>query len=831
MTESIQTSATEGANGIPAAALSEHRFRQTLDSLLEGCMLIGFDWTCLYVNEAAARQRLQRPENLLGRSIREVYPDIEKSEIFSRCRRAMHDRVHERFELPIIFPGAGEQWFEVSVHPVPEGIFVLSLDITSRKQTEAALRQSEECHRNISLTAREGIWTIDAQARTTFVNPEMARMLGSTVEEMNGRTLMDFVDESQMSAVQAYLARPSQGVAERHEFRLRRKDGTTLEAAVSTSPILDATGTYIGELAMITDATERNRRGRKLQRTLELLRASNHRLDFEKQLNQKIIETSPVGICIYDEAGNCVSANPAMARHIGATVPQVLMQNFRQLESWRRYGLLQLAAQTLTSSAPTSGEFKVTSSFGKELWLNFTFCAIESSGQKHLMLLTSDVTERKRSEELIWYQANFDALTSLPNRQMIRDRLAQEIKQSDRSGEPLALLLIDLDQFKEVNDTLGHDVGDALLKNAAMRILGCVRHSDAVARLGGDEFIIVLAGLSSIDYVGDIAQKIIHKLSEPYRLGNDTVYISASIGITVYPSDGGSIDSLMKNADQAMYAAKNSGRNRFSYFTAAMQEAAQKRLRLANDLREALRERQFKVYFQPIVAMATRRVHKAEALIRWFHPERGMVSPVDFISVAEETGVINDLGDWVFREAARWARLWSERCGSDFQISVNKSPKQFKAEGINYVEEWSQYLRQLGLSGSNIVIEITEGLLLKAEQDVIDKLLRFRDAGIQVAIDDFGTGYSSLSYLRKFHIDYLKIDRTFVRNLGVEPNDQSLCEAIIEMAHKLGLRVIAEGVETATQHQLLASAGCDYAQGFLYSHPVPPEQFEALVTF
>ena len=440
-----------------------------------------------------------------------------------------------------------------------------------------------------------------------------------------------------------------------------------------------------------------------------------------------------------------------------------------------------------------------------------------------------DISERKQAEETIQRQANFDPLTQLPNRRLFLDRLEQEIIKSRRADMSLALLLVDLDQFKEVNDTLGHDVGDTLLQEAAQRIRGCTRDVDTVARLGGDEFTVILTELSGRSHVEDIAQKIIGKLAEPFQLGSEVAYISASIGITLYPNDASDIDTLMKNADQAMYAAKKQGRNRFSYFTPLLQEAAQARLQLSKDLREAISDKQFTAHFQPIIDLSSGRIHKAEALLRWQHPVRGQVNPMDFIPLAEETGLINEIGDWVFKESARRAKDWSTQFGEDFRVSVNMSPVQFRMEGRVSAEVWLNHFRELGFSGKNLIVEITEGLLLNAHTDVIDKLFMLRDAGIQIAIDDFGTGYSSLSYLKKFPIDYLKIDRSFVCDLETDPNDMALSKAIIVMAHELGLKVVAEGVESEGQHSLLSAAGCDYAQGFLYAKPLSPADFVAML--
>jgi diguanylate cyclase (GGDEF)-like protein len=412
---------------------------------------------------------------------------------------------------------------------------------------------------------------------------------------------------------------------------------------------------------------------------------------------------------------------------------------------------------------------------------------------------------------------------------MFYERLAQEMKKSQRVGLPLALLFLDLDHFKDVNDTLGHGKGDLLLKEMAQRLLACVRSTDTVARLGGDEFTIILPELNEPDdSIERVTQDILCQLTKPFELVGEVAYVSVSIGITLYPEDADNIDVLIKNADQAMYAAKNHGRNRRHYFTASMQEAALARMRLISDLHNALAERQFRLTYQPIVELTTGAIRKAEALIRWQHPTRGLISPAEFIPVAEATGMIIDIGDWVFREAAQQTAQWRTEHHDDFQISINKSPVQFQKEGDGHFA-WFEHLRELGLSGQSIVVEITEGLLMDAGALITGQLLAFRDAGIQVSLDDFGTGYSSLSYLKKFDIDYLKIDQSFTRNLSPDANDLALCEAIIVMAHKLGIKVIAEGIETQEQCDLLIAAGCDYGQGYLFSRPVPADEFEKLL--
>ncbi len=437
----------------------------------------------------------------------------------------------------------------------------------------------------------------------------------------------------------------------------------------------------------------------------------------------------------------------------------------------------------------------------------------------------TDISERKHSEAEMRRLAHFDAITELPNRILFLDRFEQEIRKAQRQHQSLTLMFLDLDRFKEINDTLGHDIGDRLLREAGQRLLGCVRASDTVARLGGDEFTILLHNLEDASHVSRIAQTIIERIAQPFHIGNEVVYVTTSVGITLYPHDATDIETLVKNADQAMYAAKSSGRNCSHYFTPSMQAAAFQRMRTANDLRSAVQASQLLVHYQPIVELATGKISKAEALVRWDHPERGLVYPGEFIPVAEDSGLITAVGDEVFAQSVRQTARWRTIC-PDFQVTVNKSPAQFRGDGRQQ-ERWLELLRTFGLSGDSIVVEITEGLLLDAHPPIARTLGNLHGAGIRIALDDFGTGYSSLAYLRKFEIDFVKIDRSFTANLLPDSDGLAICEAIIVMAHKLGIQVIAEGVETETQKNLLIQAGCDYAQGFLFAPALAAEEFEA----
>ena len=457
----------------------------------------------------------------------------------------------------------------------------------------------------------------------------------------------------------------------------------------------------------------------------------------------------------------------------------------------------------------------------------------DAQGQPLRMIGThTDITQRKHAEELIWHQAHIDALTGLPNRRMLRQRLNEALAHARQTESALAVVFMDLDNFKQVNDTLGHHEGDALLVEAAHRIQQHMGRTDTLARMGGDEFTLVLAGLPAgadpVALLGPRLDGLLDALQQPYLLGQSEVFVSASMGLAMYPADASQIEDLLRHADQALYAAKGAGRNRWCVFTPAMQAAAQWRARLDADLRTALEAGQLSVVYQPIVNMLSGRVCKAEALLRWHHPELGAISPAQFIPVAETSGQILALGDWVFTQAAHQVRHWRSVLDAEFQVSVNKSPVQcHRSPALS--SRWVDELAQMGLPCSSLCIEITEGLLLDTHPDVTRHLGELRAAGMTVSLDDFGTGYSSLTYLQKLDIDCLKIDQSFVRNLSPGSTDLTLCKAIIAMAHELGMQVVAEGVETEQQHQLLMEAGCDHGQGYWYGRPMPPAQFEAWV--
>ncbi len=549
----------------------------------------------------------------------------------------------------------------------------------------------------------------------------------------------------------------------------------------------------------------------------------------QNEFLNSILQNEPECVKVVDVNGKLLQMNAAGLKMLGV----------ESVEEARRAGLMGFILPEHRQSfyelhravcAGGSGvlEFEIRAQDGTHRWLqtHATHLRDAAGNVTALLGITRDITDNKRSTELIWRQANFDALTGLPNRYMFRDRIVQEIKKARRNDTRLALLYIDLDRFKEVNDTLGHEVGDKLLLEAARRIESCVRVSDTVARLGGDEFAVILTQVGDGASADIVAQKLIARLGEAFVVEHHASVISASIGIAQFPGEADTAEAMLLNADQAMYLAKGQGRNRVAHFTVQLQLEAQRRMNLLRDLREAVGLGQFVVHFQPIVDLRSGAICCAEALVRWLHPVRGLVAPGEFIPLAEETGLIADIGDWVFREAALWVSRW-RALAPGFRASVNLSPLQLR-DGAR-LHAWRARLEELGLPGNGIQVEITENMLLDASPGIAQALAELREAGIGISIDDFGTGYSSLSYLHKLKVDSLKIDQSFTRNIDAEQGVRTLCESIIAMAQKLGLQVVAEGVETEAQRAFLLAAGCDYAQGFLFSRPVPPADFERLL--
>ena len=435
--------------------------------------------------------------------------------------------------------------------------------------------------------------------------------------------------------------------------------------------------------------------------------------------------------------------------------------------------------------------------------------------------------DRERAEATVEHQAHYDLLTNLPNRNTFHDRLTVALAQAGRNRKMLAVLFVDLDRFKTIVDTLGHTIGDQLLRSVAERLGASLEAGDTLARLGGDEFVILLPQINRADRAVRVAQRVLEAIKPPFLFDNHELHVTMSIGITLYPYDGEDADTLLKNADTALYRAKEQGRNNYQLYTPAMNARAFERLALENSLRKALERNEFSLYYQPQVHMLTGGIVGIEAVLRWQHPDLGIVYPSEFISIAEETGLIGPLGEWVIRTACAQNQNWQKMGLPPMTMAVNLSARQFQQQDL--VQNVARILKETDLDPRWLEMEITEGIAMQ-NADYTNVLLRgLKDMGVRVALDDFGTGYSSLSYLKKFPIDTLKIDQSFVRDLIIDPNDAAIANAVIVLAHSLKLKVVAEGVETREQEAFLREHQCDTYQGFLFSNALPADSFEMLL--
>jgi diguanylate cyclase (GGDEF)-like protein len=450
-----------------------------------------------------------------------------------------------------------------------------------------------------------------------------------------------------------------------------------------------------------------------------------------------------------------------------------------------------------------------------------------------------DVTERKRAEEQIRFLAHYDGLTELPNRSFFKQRLDLALEAARRHSRLAAILFLDLDRFKRINDTFGHSGGDVLLREVAGRLAGCVRETDCVtrphltewdsvvARLGGDEFIILLSEVGRVEDAARVARRVVEALSSPFTLNEQEVVATTSIGIALYPFDGEDADSLLKHADTAMYHAKDQGRNNYQFYTESMNATAFERLRLERDLHRALERDEFVLHYQPQVALPSGEIVGAEALIRWKHPEMGLIPPLRFIPIAEEIGLIVPLGEWVLQSACAQSKAWQQAGLRPVRISVNVSSRQFKEQ--DFVGAVSSVLERTGISAMNLDVELTETIVMDDVEASIRTLNALKELGVRLSVDDFGTGYSSLSYLRRLPLDALKIDRSFLKDVPQNPDHVAITTAIIGLGKSLHLTVVAEGVESEAQLSFLRERGCDEAQGYLLGHPLPAEEFGTLL--
>ncbi|MGC7840002.1 sensor domain-containing protein [Pseudomonas wayambapalatensis] len=702
-------------------------------------------------------------------------------------------------------------------------------DVTVQIEASQSLRDSEQRYRMLAESISDVIFSTDNQLQLNYISPSVQTVLGYPVDYIfdNGWPSI-IANPSQLSGMQSLMERVSKALDDREQLRQLRSQ---LPTQVFLFDCLRADGRKIPielRLVLVWDDHEH------FEGVLGVGRDISQQRRAEKDLRMAatVFEHSTSAILITDPAGYIVQVNEAFSRVSGYAPDEVLDQRPNMLTvEGQQDAHLGYVLKQLNQRGTWEGEVWLKRRSGEHYpaWVGITAVLDDERDLASYVCFFTDISERKASEQRIHRLAYYDALTHLPNRTLFQDRLHTALQQAERHKSWVVLMFLDLDRFKPINDSLGHAAGDRMLKDMAERLLACVDEDDTVARMGGDEFTLLLQSRTSremaLNRAIHVAENILASLVRPFVLENREFFVTASIGIALSPQDGNELSQLMKNADTAMYHAKERGKNNFQFYQADMNASALERLELESDLRHALEQNEFMLYYQPQFSGDGKRLTGAEALLRWRHPRRGLVPPGDFIPVIEELGLVVDVGDWVLREASRQLKAWHKAKVRVPKVSVNISARQFSDGQLG--TRIATILEETGLPPACLELELTESILMREVNEAMQILDSLKNLGLSIAVDDFGTGYSSLNYLKQFPIDVLKIDRTFVDGLPEGEQDAQIARAIIAMAHSLNLAVIAEGVETHEQLEFLREHGCDEVQGYLFGRPMPANQFEA----
>ena len=805
---------------------SEDRYRNLFE-LAPLPLLVMDDATLriIAVNQAALDKYGHTRVEFLSLTILELQLEADRERVAQElskrdpARPALFQRRHVTKSGEVIFA-------EVSARPLAfHGRYsriLLINDISERMRAEEALRESEERFRATFEQAAVGMALRGMDPhnpRWIRVNQKLCDILGYSKEELLNLSSVDVTPPEERGASIDYNERLLRGeiTAYSREKRYMRKDGQRIWANISLTAVRGADGTPTHVISIIQDVT-----GRK--RVEQALRES------EEQFYQ-LASNIPQIFWICDaQRKNMIYVSPAYERVSGQPVESLKASARRWLDSVHPEDRERVkTARSAAAEGKYDEVFRVVRPDGSIRWVRDRAFPIRDAGGRPYRIagIAEDITDMRESEERLLYLAHYDNLTSLPNRVLFYDRLKQALSQARRNRWVTAVMFLDLDRFKNVNDTLGHGAGDLLLRQVSERLAGCVRSGDTVGRLSGYEFAIVLSNLAGPDDASLVAQKIMATLGKPFNLYGKEVFVSASIGITLFPSDSLDQDTLIQNADTAMYRAKELGRNTFRFYTPEMNARALEKLSLESSLRRALERREFLLYYQPKASLSTGEVVGVEALLRWRHPELGLVSPVEFMPMLEETGLIIATGEWVLRTACAQIRTWQEAGIEPIPVAVNLSARQFLVKDLGAMI--SRILEEEGIRHDLLELEITEGSLATNAEDAASTLAYLNSLGVRVAIDDFGTGYSSLSRLKGFPLDALKIDGSFVRDITTDADDAAITRAIITMAHSLGLAVVAEGVETEEQLAFLDANGCDEIQGYYFSTPLTAAECTAFI--
>ncbi|MCV6590120.1 MAG: EAL domain-containing protein [Marinobacterium sp.] len=719
------------------------------------------------------------------------------------------------FDHRVLLPDGQVRWIRSRCEPVQEQgqlvrILGVSQDVTELTRSQRQAFESEQMQRRLLMACPYGIAHLDRDLTFLYVNPVAEAIYGYSTGELVGQSLKKVMPAEQWpSTLKLFeqLLSKEPHVSRYHRIG-QRPDGSKRDLEVTLNYILDEQGEVQGFIGFLTDLTDRK------ADELRLMQLST------------IVEQSPSSILITDVKGCIEYINPAFELTSGYSLNEAVGQTPRLLRSGQTPATTyQQMWQTITRGEPWRGELLNRRKDGSLFWELASIAPIRDDDDviTHFVSINEDITRLKDQEAQLAWQASYDPVTQLPNRVLAMERLSAAMSAARSGNCHMAVMFIDLDQFKRINDTFGHSSGDELLVRAAEKLKGVIGSRDTVARFGGDEFVVLLDCLPDLLAVERAAEQLLRTFSVPVQLGEHPLTVTASVGIAVYPQDGEDPETLLRHADVAMYTAKEQGRNCFHFFTPEMNEQAQARLKLESHLQHALKYDELEVFYQPVVALDSGEIVGAEALLRWFSPQLGQVPPDRFIPLAEDLGLIDELGDWVIEQVLVQYRQWRDRVRPGFRCAINVSPRQFQRGQL--ARKLISRLRYHNVPGSAIELEVTEGLLMHNWSTVDDQITELAAAGVSLSIDDFGTGYSSISYLRKYPFNTLKIDRSFVRDVMEDDGDATLVRSVIAMAHSMGLSIIAEGVETMEQYHLLRDAHCCMMQGYLFSKPVSAADF------
>jgi diguanylate cyclase (GGDEF)-like protein/PAS domain S-box-containing protein len=792
---------------------SDQFYHDIINRISEGYWLLGADQRIVEVNEALCRILGYSQEELVGRHPSD-FVDEDNLAAFSSQVAQIAETHHRIYHITLKAKDGGSVHTRLSATSVHDEAgkllysFALIADITQLRNAEDVLHQALSEQKIILENADMGI-ALAGKHKFLRVNRQFEALFGYARGELHNQAT-DLIHPSREAFAEfrrEARAVMGRGIPYRTERLMKRKDGSAIWCRI-VGKAIDPTDLPNGTLWMVEDITQR-------------MEAEEN-----QRLAAKVFDSSVEGILITDASSRIVTVNQAFTAITGYGIEEAVGKTPALLRSGKHTeDFYQQMWASLKEAGQWHGEIWNRRKGGETFleWLTISAVKNDKGETTNFVAVFSDITTRKLAEERLNYLANHDALTGLPNRILFMERLALALAHAHRNRKMAAVMFFDLDRFKIVNDTLGHAAGDELLQEVARRVSCCLREDDTVARQGGDEFTVILEGLGNERDVAPVAQKIIDALAKPIDLGGQEVFVTASIGISVYPNDGPDAQTLVKNADAAMYRAKDLGKNNYQFFKADMNTRAFERLTLENNLRRALERNEFELHYQPQVDLATGQVVGAEALIRWRHPELGLVSPDRFIPIAEETGMILPIGEWVLRTACVQNKAWQDAGLPHLHVAVNLSGRQFKQK--NLIAMIELILAETGLDAEHLELEITESVIMDQAAETIAAIGDMRMLGLRLSIDDFGTGYSSLSYLKRFPIDNLKIDRSFVRDITTDQDDAAIVKAVIALAHSLKLMVIAEGVETAAQFDFLREQGCDEIQGYYFSRPLEAADF------